>query len=216
MLRGKKIKANSIAGGIGFVLSFIIGIISGGNVLIVFLRALIFGVIFFVFMEIFQRLISTFLPELLNPNADVSSRADEAPGSRVDISVEDEKDGGKTDLFDVSGSLKQKNLSGRSGSFADTVEALDQNHKKDYTQQRETVVDTAGFVPSAPWSTDVAREMDRAVGRDTLFSTEAAIPGNRPQAASSTAQHTSSLQSTGKNLDPRKMASAIQTILKQE
>jgi hypothetical protein len=212
VLEEKKIKVNGIAGVVGFVLSFIVGIISGGNLLIVLLRALIFGVLFFVFMEIFQRLISTFLPELLNPDADVSSVAGEVPGSRVDISVEDKKG----DLFDVSGALEQNDLASRGESFADDVEALDQNHKKDYTQQKEVEADPTSFVPSAPWSKDQVQGMDGAVGRDPWFSTDAAIPGNLPRVALSTGQNNSNVQSTGKNLDPKKMASAIQTILKQE
>ena len=197
MLGGKKVKVNAIAGGIGFVLSFIVGIISGGSFLMVLLRAFIFGALFFVFIEVSQRLIGTFLPELLNPDADAASVAGEAPGSRIDIYVEDDVDQENTDLFEVSGTL-------------------DQERKKDYTQQKGGEVDPAGFVPSAPWATDLAQGMDGAVGTDALFSIPEAIPENIPEAASSKAQHTSRVPSTGKNLDPKKMASAIQTILKQE
>jgi hypothetical protein len=197
VLGGKKVKVNGIAGGIGFVLSCIVGIISGGSFLMVLLRAVIFGALFFVFIEVSQRLIGTFLPELLNPDADAASAAGEAPGSRIDISVEDDVDQENTDLFEVSGTL-------------------DQERKKDYTQQKGEGVDPAGFVPSAPWAKDLAQGMDGAVGRDPLFSIHEAIPENIPEAASSKAQHTSRVPSRGENLDPKKMASAIQTILKQE
>lgn len=214
MLEKKKVKVNGIAGGIGFVLSFIVGIISGGSFLIVLLRAFIFGALFFVFIEVSQRLIGTFLPELLNPDADPSPVTGEAPGSRIDISVEDESDQEKTDVFENSGSLDQKDP--RSDAFTDEGGALDQEHKKDYTQQKGAEGDPAGFVPSAPWSKNLAHGIDGAVGTDTLFSIHEAIPGNIPEVASSKAQYTSMVQSTGAHLDPKKMASAIQTILKQE
>ncbi|MDR2798096.1 MAG: CPP1-like family protein [Treponema sp.] len=211
MLGGKKIKVNGIAGGIGLVLSFIVGIISGGSLLIVLVRAFIFGVLFFVFMAVSQWLISTFLPELLNPDA--SSVANESPGSRVDISVEDETDTDKTDLFETPVSFERKDVAGKGDAFTDDGGALDQEYKKDYTQQKGVEVDPTGFVPSAPWSKDLAQEM---VGTDPLFLTNDAMPGNIPEVASGKAQNNSSLQSTRENLDPKKMASAIQTILKQE
>lgn len=211
MLGGKKVKVNGMAGGMGFVLSFIVGIISGGSFLIVLLRAFIFGACFFVFMEISQRLIGAFLPELLNPDEDTSSAAYDAPGSRVDISVEDETDKERADLFDVSISPEQKDLASRGDAFiAAGGGSLDQEQKKDYTQQKGGGVDDpTGFVPSVPGSTDSVQEMAE---RDPFFSTNEVIP----EVTSSKAKSTSRAPSMKENLDPRKMASAIQTILKQE
>ncbi|MHB9291644.1 hypothetical protein Holit_00722 [Hollandina sp. SP2] len=211
MLGGKKVKVNGIAGAMGFVLSFIVGIISGGSFLMVLLRAFIFGAFFFVFMEVSQRLIGTFLPELLNPDEDASSTAHEAPGSRVDISVEAETDKERTDLFDVSIPPEQKDLASRGDTFiADGGGDLDQEHKKDYTQQKEVEVDNpTGFVPSAPGSMDITQEIAEM---DPLFSTNEVIP----KVAPSKAQSNSRVPNMRENLDPRKMASAIQTILKQE
>ncbi|MDR1302024.1 MAG: hypothetical protein LBK43_06095 [Treponema sp.] len=208
MLLEKTIKVNSIAGGIGFILSLIVGIISGGSFLMVLIRALSFGVIFFVFMEIFQRLIGTFLPELLNPSA--SSEAKDAPGSRVDISVED---GEKTDLFQVSEPSAQEYPAHPTGSFADDVGTLDQLHEKDYTQREGVEGAPSGFVPEAPLSKAVTQGTDG--GADPFFSTDTSIPGNVLAKPSSSAQDTNRSYSK-KNLDPLKMASAIQTILKQE
>jgi hypothetical protein len=217
VLGEKKVRVKGIAGGIGFILSCIIGLISGGSVLIVLVRAFIFGVFFFVFIEISQRLIGAFLPELLNPDADASSVTSNAPGSRVDISVEDETDTDKEriDLFETSGALLEQ-IASKKDSFTDDEESLDQEHKKEYTQQKGVAVDPAGFVPSAPWSKDLAQGMDGVVGTNPLFSTDEAIPGNIPGVASGRAQNASGLQSRGEHLDPKKMASAIQTILKQE
>jgi hypothetical protein len=210
MLLEKTIKINSIAGGIGFILSLIVGIISGGSFLIVLIRALSFGVIFFVFMEVFQRLIGTFLPELLSPDVGASPVAKAAPGSRVDISVED---GERTDLFQVAGSSERESPAHHNGSFAEDVGTLDQFREKDYTQRERGEGDSSGFVPSAPLSKDVAQGTNAIA--DPFFSTDNAIPDNVLVGPSSNARDTNRSHSKEKNIDPIKMASAIQTILKQ-
>ncbi|MDR1956129.1 MAG: hypothetical protein LBQ30_04670 [Treponema sp.] len=201
----RKVKVNGIAGGVGFMLSLLIGLISGGGFLIVLIRALGFGVGFLVLTEIFQRLISTFLPELLNPDAPESTVRRDAPGSRVDISVEDTEHEKSTDWFD-------KVTQGNDASPTSNAE-LDQDHGKDYTQEERTeAVPGApfGFVPSAP------------VPADSLFAAAAqrvdpflATADQDGAEASKKAQNPGKELITGKNLDPRKMASAIQTILKQ-
>ncbi|MDR1399921.1 MAG: hypothetical protein LBJ41_08370 [Treponema sp.] len=69
-----------------FVLSFLIGLVSGGSILMVLLRAGILGAGFFVMATCAQFLLHQFLPELTD---EFVVPTDVAPGSRLDISVDD-------------------------------------------------------------------------------------------------------------------------------
>jgi hypothetical protein len=212
VLEGKKVKVNGIAGGVGLVLSGIIGIVSGGNVLLVFMRAFIFGVLFFVFAEIVQRLIDAFLPELLTPVVGVGEEARETPGSRIDISVGDEND---KESFDISDVLGLKNPAQAKESPADAAEGakdvMDQPDKKDYTQHKEAEDEPPRFVPAMPLAKNPAPEMREDVEKDPLF----AVPESSGKPASGAGKAPGGGM-PGKNMDPKQMASAIQTILKQE
>jgi hypothetical protein len=78
------IKASGVAAIGAFVLSFLIGLMSGGSILMVLFRAGILGAGFFVLVTCAQVLVHQFLPELTTGEAAV----DTAPGSRLDISVD--------------------------------------------------------------------------------------------------------------------------------
>ena len=82
------LKVNIIAAGAAFFLSFLLGIISKSHMPVVFIRPVIFAVVFFVLFAMIQILINRFLPELLEGSA--KEESDELfPGSRIDI-TEDE------------------------------------------------------------------------------------------------------------------------------
>lgn len=86
-------KLSGIAAGIAFVLSLLLGFLGGAGILVILLRALVFGVVFFGLFCLGYWLITQFLPELLNPAAE-DELGFSAPGSRVDISLGDERAGG--------------------------------------------------------------------------------------------------------------------------
>jgi hypothetical protein len=78
-----------IAGGAAFVLSFLVGLVSGAGILVVLLRAVIFAVLFFGASCGIHFVVQTFLPELLSSTgeASVGDILDGAPGSRVNVTV---------------------------------------------------------------------------------------------------------------------------------
>ena len=88
------LKWGIILGSIGFVLSLLVGIISGASFPLVLIRPLIFTAVFFVLGLGLWLLINHFLPELLFSDPEgVSERdfAGENPGSRVNISLGDDE-----------------------------------------------------------------------------------------------------------------------------
>ncbi|GHT72077.1 hypothetical protein FACS1894110_26260 [Spirochaetia bacterium] len=87
------LRLSGITGGTGFILSFLVGVLSGGGVPISLLRALLWGIVFFGLSWGIWALIKRFLPELLLNGSAESSGADNPvtgeEGTHVDISVDD-------------------------------------------------------------------------------------------------------------------------------
>ena len=90
------IKASGVTAIGAFILSFLIGFLSGGNILMVLLRAGILGAGFFVLVTCAQFLLHQFLPELTMDEA--AAHTDAAPGSMLDISVDDTSSSNDDDL----------------------------------------------------------------------------------------------------------------------
>ena len=80
-----------ILGGAGLVLSLIVGLISGTGFPNVLLRAFVFAGIFFGLGAVLWYLISNFIPELLNSDTGKDGQEEGEPGSRINISLEDNK-----------------------------------------------------------------------------------------------------------------------------
>jgi hypothetical protein len=78
-------KISGIAAGIGFLLSSLLGIITGASFPLLVIRALIFAVVFFGLVSAGYWAIDRFLPELMGSSGEAP-----ALGARVDISVGDE------------------------------------------------------------------------------------------------------------------------------
>jgi hypothetical protein len=85
------IKTSAIAAGIAFILSLLIGMLSGASFPILIVRPLIFGALFFVAAALIYNLISRFLPELLSEGGFEAIGNDDIPhpGSRVNITEEE-------------------------------------------------------------------------------------------------------------------------------
>jgi hypothetical protein len=83
-------KLSGIAAAAGFVLSLLIGVFSGGALDISLLRALFFGIVFFVLAALAWLFINRFLPELLLPPEEEPLMTGLETGSRVNISVGDD------------------------------------------------------------------------------------------------------------------------------
>jgi hypothetical protein len=83
-------KLSGIAAAAGFVLSLLIGVLSGGDPGVSLLRAVFFGVIFFLLAGVIWLFINRFLPELLLPPEEEPLMTGLETGSRVNISVGDD------------------------------------------------------------------------------------------------------------------------------
>ena len=81
-------KITGFAAGAAFILSFLVGLLSGGNVIIVLIRALVFAVVFFILSGGIHLLITHFLPELLEENRNEPGFEEVLTGSRVNIMEE--------------------------------------------------------------------------------------------------------------------------------
>jgi hypothetical protein len=85
------LKLSGIAAAAGFVLSLLIGALSGGDPGISLLRAAFFGLVFFILAGLSWLFINRFLPELLLPPEEEPLMTGLETGSRVDISVGDDE-----------------------------------------------------------------------------------------------------------------------------
>lgn len=201
------VTVNAIAGGVAFILSFLIGIISGSAFFIILIRALFCGVGFFVLAWGAQALVSRFLPELLNE--DGGEQGEEVPGSQVDITVEDEADP----------------VQGESPYASKPLAAgLDQNAENVYTQREEVAEQgaPAGFVPVSPVrpAQSAAKPGETLMNHESREGTFHQDDDHDKTEGVSKAPISKKPRGTGKvedivKVDPKIMAAAIQTILKQ-
>jgi hypothetical protein len=79
------LRINGMIAGAAFLISLLVGSLSGGMFLIVLFRALVFALIFFVITGGINLAVSCFLPELFD------MKDNERPGSHIDVTVEDEE-----------------------------------------------------------------------------------------------------------------------------
>jgi hypothetical protein len=149
------LRLSGIAGALAFIISLLLGIISGTRIPVVLLRALIFAVVFAVLSGGIYVLISLYLPDLLSPPDAGSGGFRDALGSNVDISVDDAGEdglsagyfrGGDENLteFGENQDLSNENIDTLSG------DGLDQNGEEGYTMGGETGTPAAGLEPLEP------------------------------------------------------------------
>jgi len=226
-------KISSIGAVAAFILSLLIGIISGGTFLIVLLRAAMCGVVFFALITGGSILIHIFLPELLFLGQDEAS----VPGSQVDISIEDEQDEQQLDASslvqekendqdqDKDKALKEAFAAALNPkeSPQDEVAGLDQRLEKEYSKE-EKVMDNSVAASPEPL-VRAASDTPPQTQAKGIEPWEEIAPTNKDERkqeppVSRKKQNSSMVQSKGKNtainnLDPKQMASTIQTMLRQ-
>jgi hypothetical protein len=81
------VKISAIVAGIAFMISLLLGLMSGASFPALIIRPLIFAVLFFLIAAVVYFLVSHFLPELLDEGLSESLGMDDSliPGSRIDI-----------------------------------------------------------------------------------------------------------------------------------
>jgi hypothetical protein len=113
------VKISAIAAGLAFIVSFLLGLLSGASFPALIIRPLVFAVLFFIIAAIVYFAVSHFLPELLDGDISASMDAGEvlSPGSRINITEEEsagmpayaaaQPDDSEDDLGDIGDLLKQ-------------------------------------------------------------------------------------------------------------
>jgi len=211
-------KLSAIMGGIGLLLSLIVGLFSGAGFSHSLLRSLIFGAVFFGLGCGIWLLINTFLPELA-----VAGAGDEndtlTPGSRINI-TESEKplpevfkaldDGEEVgDINDlVNGTFKPREVPGAAAAPDTEFRGLDQMPEDGYTGNRSSPVSVdppegglpdldllaGSFLSNSEEAVEDFEERPEPVRRPS---------GNKPQTLKG-------------DFDPKDLAKGIQTILKED
>jgi hypothetical protein len=150
------LKWSVLASALGFVLSLLVSLVSGAGFYSL-LRAVIFGVVFFVISSLLYWMIKRFLPELLTPEDEGMPSLD--LGSQVDIALDDDgsalaaalrqgaKDGVPEAALGVEGlerliagdspaaGFDLRESGGSGGREVSTGTALDQDRETDYTNK---------------------------------------------------------------------------------
>jgi hypothetical protein len=205
-------KASGIAAVTAFVLSLVVGLISGSGFLVVLIRALLFGILFFVLSCLVFWLLGQFVPELLSEREDDFDIP--SPGSNVNISV----GGPVSGAFPMDNSETVDDIGGRAFASA----PLDQDANAGYTEEEgdldgletpstgrlgaspdageEVLPDMDGISEDAPQTGGV----DMGVSFDTSES-------KRRDSASKRGK-----EALGGDFNPKELAQAIRTVLKKD
>jgi hypothetical protein len=199
-------------GGVGMVLSMIVGFISGTGFAHVMLRALVFAAVFFGLGIGVWLLITNYLPELLFPEDGKNE-----PGSRINIVLDDDKtppdmyrnmDGGEEvgDIGDLlNGTFKPPP---DSDSVAE-LQGIDQMPEDGYTENTsqggQVSADSPDRLPDLELVTGPLFGGDdgKPEGQGGQFEPERRPAGNKPQA----------LQG---DFHPKEIAAGIRTILNED
>ena len=219
-------KISGAAAGIAFIFSLILGFFSGAGLLILFLRALIFGAVFFGLSCLVFWILAQYLPEILNIKEDELGFP--VSGSRVDISLGDEKIAG---AFPIDNSEIVDDISGKPSTQPRTaVEPLDQRKKAEYNKEGgiegdfdaltglanmpDSGIGTAGKAGSMDTLADMDGFTDNTLGsssnaadKDT-FSFESSEPG--------WSKSSSKQSGLSGDFDPKELAQAIKTVLNRD
>jgi hypothetical protein len=220
-------KISGIAAGAGFVLSLLVGLVTGARFPLLLIRAFVFAAVFFALASAGYGAMRLYLPELFDSPASAP-----APllGGQVDISIGGEDDSGEISL--ESGGLGDGLNDFLENPGNSVGGALDQTGEAVYTEEgaademqgRPALPGESGFASEAVDSVDMLPDLDAMSG---AFGSEPIPVGGGGESAG-----TSPLASSFDSLDgfggqPKKaglddefnvkeMASAIQTILKRE
>jgi hypothetical protein len=222
------LKWSAVAGGIGLILSLLVGFISGAGFPIVLIRAFVFGAAFFVLAGAAWMVISNFIPELLNPREEYENSG-ETPGSRVDISLGDGQESALPEMYRGSGSGDEVD------SIADLLQGkgppvnnagMDQNREDGYTKNSgaefpaESPGNPAGSQAAssgAHGQAEVLPDLDSMAAAfgpsggepaETKAEAEEPVVERRPTGNKS--------QSLKGDFDPKELAAAIRTKINKE
>jgi hypothetical protein len=225
------LKWSGIAGGAGFVISLLVGLISGAGFPLLLIRAVIFGLLFFVLGGGAWLLINNFVPELLFPGEGETDLSEEIPrpGSRVDISVGGGPDSALPEKYGFSGSEDEVGdiadlLSGKIAPENNTAAGMDQNREDGYTKNSGVEFQTEGNMSNPGFSAMPGGDIDSPGVLPDLdsmveaFAPVSAEPAESPVDISPPARSPSGNkpQSLKGDFNPKDLAAAIRTKISKE
>jgi hypothetical protein len=218
-------RISGIFAGAGFILSFLVGLVTGAHFPLILIRALIFAAVFFALASAAYGAAQLYLPELFADDSGDSSPL----GGQVDISVGDEDGGGISLESGGLGDDLNEFLENPGNSGGDT---LDHTGEAVYTGegaleeiQGPALPGDSVFSPGEADSVDMLPDLDAMSG---AFSAAPAPAGGEAMGAPAPAgsfgggggggrpDSRPKQQGLDEDFSVKEMASAIQTILKRE
>ncbi|MDR2403197.1 MAG: hypothetical protein LBD78_04135 [Spirochaetaceae bacterium] len=225
------LKWSGIAGGFGFAVSLLVGIISGAGFPLLLVRAFIFGLLFFILGGGAWLLINNFVPELLFPgeNEGDSAGGDQSPGAQVDISLGDEPVSALPENYQNSESGDEVGnitdlLTGK--TVPENQTGMDQNGEDGYTKTRGSDFQTeaAGSYTGPAETAAAGVYADSAGGLPDLDSMAGAFAPSPAEPVESPADFSPPVRSPSGNkpqslkgdFNPKDLAAAIRTKISKE
>ena len=233
------------AAGSAFIVSLLVGFLSGAGFLSVFLRAVFFAAAFFGFVFGAYKVISLFLPELLGLPDEESVGVETGLGSRVDVVVgdDDERSEEAGDVLagrrqprktadeeepeeaeEIEAFMPESGLTPETAAVADAM-GLDQGSEGRYTESRDTngvpqSLGSRGVEPALPRGliddVDVLPDLDSMSDSFVSPLVDEATERSSGESIASRPSSVSRSSETGGDFDSREMAAAIRTILKRD
>jgi hypothetical protein len=157
-------RISGIAAGAGFILSFLLGIITGASFPLVLTRALVFAAVFFALVSAGYWAIGKYLPDLLDTVLDSGGEAPRL-GAQVDISVGDDDaragDGEAGDGLEINPDIS---ITDESGGFDEFIENPDESGGDVLDQNDEDGYTALGDLDAPPLNPALPGEMDLSAG----------------------------------------------------
>jgi hypothetical protein len=212
-------KLSGFAAGAAFVLSLLVGFISGTGFSTSFLRALIFAAVFFALSVLIFWLLAQFLPELLSGGED--DQGFSGSGSRVDISLGDD---GASGAFPADDSESVDDIAGRPTTPAKTASPpLDQKENtgynevgelefasdgQDFRTGSEMPVKSGESLPDIEGLTETATES----AANEVEADDIGIDNPEPRRMKTSSKNSD----MARDFDPQELAQAIRTLVKKD
>jgi hypothetical protein len=213
------LKFSGCVAGIAFLISFLLGLLSGSNFLTILTRAGIFAIVFFGLASAGYWLLIKYVPELFQQESEILPETDFSElGKKININIE-------SNMESEEVKKEEENLI--------SSKAIDQNEEAEYTyveeisaNESETSKQPEASVINPPVAAlpigvidDVDELPDLESMADSFVSplSEIADEGEQPVSASplSPGGDRSKVPAAG-DFDPKEMAMAIQTLLKRD
>lgn len=198
---------------VGFVLSFIVGLISGVSFLVLLFRALLVAVICGSFFFLVKLLLKKQLPELFENETELSEIVDPEKGQNLNIVLDEDLD---HSVNEENVNLDEKNFKGDFESFNTTEEHVENELKQ---KEPEINFDDAKFdlnpVNAEPTTSTTIDELPNMDAYETSFDDlSSQTTADLVDAGTASLEHDTRKDFAGENVN--NMARAIHTVLKKD